>query len=69
MTQNIMRLEKDIKKVQKQVRRLQPKIQKAANNYNRIRKEAEKGNLIVDAMEKKRDALVQSFLELPKIGV
>ena len=66
ITRNIMRLEKDIKKTQKQLRRLTPKIQKAANNYNRINKEYEKGGQIINAMERKRDELVIEFKELPK---
>ena len=66
LTRNIMRLEKDIKKTQKQVRRLQPKMQKAANNYNRINKEYEKGGEIIKAMVRKRDSLVDEFLKLPK---
>jgi|TARA_B110000211_G_scaffold209225_1_gene246415 DNA-binding protein YbaB len=66
LTRNIMRLEKDIKKTQKQVRRLQPKMQKAANNYNRINKEYEKGGEIIKAMARKRDSLVDEFLKLPK---
>jgi DNA-binding protein YbaB len=66
LTRNIMRLEKDIKKTQKQVRRLQPKMQKAANNYNRITKEYEKGGEIIKAMVRKRDSLVDEFLKLPK---
>jgi len=66
LTRNIMRLEKDIKKTQKQVRRLQPKMQKAANNYNRITKEFEKGGEIIKAMVRKRDSLVDEFLKLPK---
>jgi len=64
MTRNIMKLEKDIKKTQKQMRRLQPKVQKAANNYNRITKEYEKGSEIIKAMTRKRDELVNNFLEL-----
>ena len=66
LTRNSMRLEKDIKKTQKQVRRLQPKMQKAANNYNRITKEYEKGGEIIKAMVRKRDSLVDEFLKLPK---
>jgi len=66
LTRNIMRLEKDIKKTQKQLRRLEPKVQKAANSYNRITKEYEKGQEIVKAMARKRDELVQNFQELPK---
>ena len=61
-----MKLEKDIKKTQKQVRRLQPKIQKAANNYNRINKQYVKGGEIIKAMARKRDELVANFLELNK---
>jgi len=64
MTRNIMKLEKDIKKTQKQMRRLQPKVQKAANNYNRIAKEYDKGDEIIKAMTRKRDELVNNFLEL-----
>jgi hypothetical protein len=41
-------------------------MQKAANNYNRITKEYEKGGEIVKAMSRKRDDLVAEFLELPK---
>jgi len=66
LTRNIMKLERDIKKTQKQLRRLEPKMQKAANNYNRITKEYEKGGEIVKAMTRKRDDLVTEFLELPK---
>jgi septation ring formation regulator EzrA len=61
-----MKLEKDIKKTQKQLRRLQPKVEKAARNYNRVSKELEKGNEIVKAMARKRDELVQNFLEIKK---
>ena len=61
-----MRLEKDIKKTQKQVRRLQPKVQKAANNYNRLTKEYDRGGEIIKAMTRKRDSLVDEFLKLPK---
>jgi flagellar biosynthesis chaperone FliJ len=66
MTRNIMKLEKDIKKTQKQLRRLQPKVQKAANNYNRITKEFEKGQHIIKAMARKRDELVEEFMLLTK---
>jgi len=64
LTRNIMKLEKDIKKTQKQVRRLQPKLQKAANNYNRINKEYVKGGEIIKAMARKRDELVMEFTKI-----
>jgi uncharacterized protein YlxW (UPF0749 family) len=67
ITRNIMKLEKDIKKTQKQVRRLRPKVQKAANNYNRITKEYDKGNEIIKAMTRKRDELVANFLDVKKV--
>ena len=60
LTRNIMRLEKDIKKTQKQVRRLQPKVQ------NRLTKEYDRGGEIIKAMTRKRDSLVEEFLKLPK---
>jgi uncharacterized protein YlxW (UPF0749 family) len=69
LTRNIMRLEKDIKKTQKQMRRLQPKVQKAANTYNRITKEYDKGGEIIKAMARKRDEMVMEFKELPKSSV
>ena len=65
-TRNIVKLERDIKKVQKQVRRLQPKLTKAGNKYNHILKEYEKGLEIVRAMVSKRDELVTEFLKLTK---
>jgi uncharacterized protein YlxW (UPF0749 family) len=64
LTRNIMRLEKDIKKTQKQMRRLQPKVQKAANAYNRMTNEYDKGSEIIKAMTRKRDELIANFLEL-----
>jgi len=67
LVQNIHRLEKDMKKVQKQVRRLQPKVSKAARNYNRILKEVEKGNKIVEVMEKKRNELLIEFEGMNKV--
>jgi uncharacterized protein YlxW (UPF0749 family) len=66
LTRNIMRLEKDIKKTQKQMRRLQPKVQKAANAFNRMTKEYDKGGEIIRAMTRKRDEMIRDFLELPK---
>ena len=56
-----------MKKVQKQVRRLQPKVSKAARNYNRILKEVEKGNKIVEVMEKKRNELLIEFEGMNKV--
>lgn len=62
--QNVKQLEKDIRKTQKQLRRMKPKVQKAANNYNRILKSYEQGEKIVEFMVKKRDELLLEFKEL-----
>ena len=66
-TRNIVKLERDIKKVQKQVRRLQPKLTKAGNKYNHILKEYEKGFQVnslmnsVSGIETKRDHFALDF--------
>lgn len=65
-TRNIIKLEKDIKSVQKQIKRLGPKLTKAGNKYNHIVKEYEKGVEIIKAMTRKRDELVVEFLKLTK---
>ncbi len=61
--QNIGRLEKEMRKTQKGLRRLKPKVQKAANNYNRISKTYQQGVEIIKVMEKKRDQLLLEFKE------
>ena len=61
--QNIKSVEKQMRKVKKELRRLQPKVQKAADNYNRMVKINEKGETLLKILEKKRDELLLEFKE------
>jgi len=61
---NIQKLEKDIRRAQKQLRRLKPKVQKAANAYNKMVKSHDEGETLIKLMTKKRDQLLLEFKEL-----
>ena len=65
--QTVARIEKDLRKMQKQLRRLLPKVQKAANNYNRMVKSYEQGQEMIKAMASKRDELLIEFKDLDKL--
>lgn len=61
---NIQSVEKQMRKVKKEIRRLQPKVQKAADNYNRMVKINEKGEALLKILEKKRNELLLEFKEI-----
>jgi phage-related tail protein len=61
---NIQKLEKDMRRANKQLRRLQSKVQKATANYNRVLKSYEDGQTLIKIMGRKRDELLLEFKEL-----
>ena len=54
-------IEKQMRKLQRELRRLKPKVEKSRNNYSRILKNYNLGEKTLQAMSNKRDSLLKEF--------